>query len=147
MPPKAARTPAKSRPLKNPKRAAKCEAKKLIKAEANSSIKDNADNERKGVILGTADTSSNAPYDNAMDNTADVSSIVTATPAKRVGPSMQLKAIKAREKALVDKFAVVKGKIQNQLERDDGVVVDCFYNADEKNAPVSTRNRVRNNRC
>lgn len=60
------------------------------------------------------------------------------TKAVRIGPSMELKAVKAREKALIDKFAVVRGLIQTPLEKDEGVVIDCFYHANEKNAPVSS---------
>jgi hypothetical protein len=50
---------------------------------------------------------------------------------------MNKKAIKAREKALVEKFAVVQANIQNPLEKDAGVVVNAFFHAKEKVAPVS----------
>jgi hypothetical protein len=53
------------------------------------------------------------------------------------GLSMNKKAIKAREKALVEKFAVVQANIQNPLEKDAGVVVNAFFHAKEKVAPVS----------
>ncbi|KAF2662954.1 hypothetical protein K491DRAFT_672782 [Lophiostoma macrostomum CBS 122681] len=59
----------------------------------------------------------------------------TGDPSSK-GPSMQLKAIKAREKALVDKFAAVQSNIQTPLEKDEGIVVDCLYLANERAAPV-----------
>ncbi|KAF2277502.1 uncharacterized protein EI97DRAFT_457510 [Westerdykella ornata] len=65
-----------------------------------------------------------------------VSDQMASPVAARKAPSMALKAIKAREKALVDKFAVVQANIQNDLEKDDGVVVDCFFHAKEKRAPM-----------
>lgn len=58
-------------------------------------------------------------------------------------PSMNAKAIKAREKALDEKFVEVTSKLDNALEKDDGIVVDCFYHAPTKLATVSISCYVR----
>jgi hypothetical protein len=61
----------------------------------------------------------------------------------RRAPSMNAKAIKAREKALGEKFVEVTSKLDNVLEKDDGIVVDCFYHAPTKLATVSISCYVR----
>jgi hypothetical protein len=60
---------------------------------------------------------------------------------------MHLKAIKAREKALVDKIAVVTSKVDTPVEKDDGIVVDCFHHHPEKNAPVSVLSLTHDAEC
>lgn len=91
----------------------------------------------------TADTS-------AVDNASPLFNHLTAlqdeddddfNPAKkprgsRKVPSMKPKAIRAREKALGEKFEEVQSRLDNQLEKGDGVVVDCFYHAPTKLATV-----------
>jgi hypothetical protein len=76
---------------------------------------------------------------------SDLSSEYLPSPIKRQkatgipgpkGPSMQLKAIKAREKALEDKLVAVQSMIRTPLEKGEGVVVDCLYLANEKAASV-----------
>ncbi|KAF2786629.1 hypothetical protein K505DRAFT_259478 [Melanomma pulvis-pyrius CBS 109.77] len=49
---------------------------------------------------------------------------------------MKPKAIRAREKALGEKFEEVQSRVDNQLEKGDGVVVDCFYHARTKLATM-----------
>jgi hypothetical protein len=60
------------------------------------------------------------------------------SPAKRRKGeySMQPKAVKARERALVEKFNAVESRLDNLLDRDNGIVVNCFTHAKEKSAPV-----------
>ncbi|KAF2204492.1 hypothetical protein GQ43DRAFT_161837 [Delitschia confertaspora ATCC 74209] len=49
------------------------------------------------------------------------------------------KALRAREKALAEKFEVVQSRIGNQLEGSDGVVVDVYYNAPSKDDPMNSQ--------
>jgi len=63
---------------------------------------------------------------------------VKKTPRKgRGAQSMNAKAIKAREKALGEKFVEVTSKLDSTLDKEDGIVVDCFYHAPTKLATVS----------
>jgi hypothetical protein len=52
---------------------------------------------------------------------------------------MNLKAIRAREKSMVEKLAAVNNSIETHLEKDAGVVVDCFHHAKDKHATVSNQ--------
>ncbi|KAH7123666.1 hypothetical protein B0J11DRAFT_615223 [Dendryphion nanum] len=45
---------------------------------------------------------------------------------KRVAPSMQKKAIKARFKALVDKFGEIEKRVDHAVPKDEGVLVEGF---------------------
>jgi hypothetical protein len=70
------------------------------------------------------------------DGESEMAADIANTRPVRKAPSMARKAILAREKALIDKFAVVQDHLQNHLDKDSGVVVDAFFHAKEKNAPV-----------
>ncbi|ORY01983.1 hypothetical protein BCR34DRAFT_89586 [Clohesyomyces aquaticus] len=50
--------------------------------------------------------------------------------------AMNNKAIRAREKALMEKFELVQSKITNPLDKDNGVVVECCYNSNNMNAQM-----------
>ncbi|KAF2468037.1 uncharacterized protein BDR25DRAFT_316191 [Lindgomyces ingoldianus] len=56
--------------------------------------------------------------------------------ARKRGPVMNNKAIRAREKAMVEKIDQVQSKIKNPLDKEDGVVVDCFYHVNNLAAQV-----------
>lgn len=62
------------------------------------------------------------------------SSPEAATPQPLTGTP--LKAIKAKERALRDKVALVTSIVDTPLAKDDGILVDCFHHVLDKSAPV-----------
>ncbi|KAF2750759.1 hypothetical protein M011DRAFT_474262 [Sporormia fimetaria CBS 119925] len=58
------------------------------------------------------------------------------TPSKSSQAPPSLKAIKAREKALADKFTAVSSHLEVPLEKDPGIVVNCLRQIRDKQAPL-----------
>jgi hypothetical protein len=132
MTPKKAATPKTPKIPRTPR-----STKRVVKEEVPDSDDDFS------TLIGKASSSLGSDYDDEDYEMADAtpSKLKGKTPnsskSTPKGPSMQLKAIKARERALVDKFAVVQSMIGNELEKDEGIVVNTYHHAEAKNAVVS----------
>lgn len=114
---------------------------KAIKQEMQPDIDEGVTNT--GLVpKDVASAPSNGTLDLKKDD-ENYESVKKIPPKGRKAPSMNTKAIKAREKALGEKFAEVTSKLDSVLEKGDGVVVDCFYHAPSKLATVGISSYAR----